>query len=209
LSLSTATPAVGAAVRLRAKVSPTPDGGAVSFTSSGTPIGRCTAQPVVNGVATCKVSYAAPGTHQIRAAYGGDAHFRSSATSTAKKVTVSQLLARRPDLRLGTRRLAVEVVCPATSKGCRLTANVALSLPGVRKAIAFTKQSARLHAGKTGALAFILNRSAQAKVRSYLRQHPHAHVGVTVRLAVRDGNRTSGTEAFVYTITRALDLARL
>jgi hypothetical protein len=209
LSLSTATPAVGAAVRYTVRVSPTPDGGTVSFTSSGTAIGPCTARPITNGIATCKVTYAAPGTHQIRAAYSGDAHFRGSATSTAKTVTVSQLLARRPDLRVGTRRLTVQVLCPATSRGCGVTSTLAIKLPGVSKAITLTKSSARFHAGKAGALVFLLNHSTQAKLRSYLRQHRHAHLGVTVRLVVRDGNRTSGTETFVYTISRALDLAHL
>jgi hypothetical protein len=61
--------------------------GEVGFTDGGQPIAGCTAQPVIDGGATCTVTYATPGTHTIKATYGGDRNFTGS-TSSSQNVTV-------------------------------------------------------------------------------------------------------------------------
>jgi len=62
--------------------------GSVAFEDAGTPIPACAAQPLAGGTATCKVSYAATGTHAITAVYLGDANFSGSASSPARAVGV-------------------------------------------------------------------------------------------------------------------------
>jgi Bacterial Ig-like domain (group 3) len=57
--------------------------GWVEFLDGGQPIGRCASQPLVSGAATCAVSYAAAGAHQITARYSGDANFTGSSSPAA------------------------------------------------------------------------------------------------------------------------------
>jgi hypothetical protein len=207
LSLSTATPVVGAIVRYTATVSPSPDGGAVAFTADGKPIRRCAAQPISNGIATCNVIYAVPGTHRIGASYSGNAHYGSSGTSNSRKVIVSLLLAGRPRLVVASRRITVKVSCPQHSRGCAVTSTITISVHGVRQAITLKKLSAKLKAGRSGGFVFVLNNKTHAKLRSYIRRHRHAVVGVTLRLSARDGDRVSGSQMFSYTISRTSELA--
>jgi plastocyanin len=204
LSLSNATPAVRSSVLYTASVKPTPDGGIVSFTDFGAPIQRCASQTVQHGAATCKVTYATPGAHQIRAFYRGDEHFGGSDTAAAT-VTVST----RPSLSIGKQSFIVTVVCPAQSGGCRLISSVAVTIRGVKKAIGLKRLSARLKAGKRERFTFRLNGGTHATLRSDMRRHHAAHIGVTVHIIVRDGNGASGSQTFTFNVSGARDLSRL
>jgi Bacterial Ig-like domain (group 3) len=209
LRMSSATPAVGAAVRYIARVSPAPDGGTVSFTSDGATIGRCTGRAVKDGIATCQVAYAAPGTHRIGAAYSGDRQYRRSAVSTTRPVTVARLLSGRPRVRVGSRRFTAEVSCPTHSRGCRVISTATIVLGRAGGTITLKKISAKLKGGGTGRFAFVPARTEQARLRSYLSRHGGGHLSVTVHFGVRNGNGTSGTQTFTYADSHGLDLTRL
>lgn len=58
--------------------------GTVEFFDHGQPVGACVAQPLLNGQATCKVTYRSTGTHSIAAAYGGDGNFVGSASASSQ-----------------------------------------------------------------------------------------------------------------------------
>ncbi|HET9093759.1 MAG TPA: Ig-like domain-containing protein [Solirubrobacteraceae bacterium] len=93
LQASTTSPQTGQSVTYTATVAPGVGGpaapsGTMEFLDGGTPIGGCGAQPIVNGVATCTLAYAAAGAHMITAAYGGDPNFGAS-SSAAVAVTAS------------------------------------------------------------------------------------------------------------------------
>ncbi len=79
----------GQSVTLTATVSPTPDGGDVSFTSDTNPIAGCTAVPVSSGTATCTTSFPGTFTTQLQADYTGDTNFAAS-SSAPQPVTVSR-----------------------------------------------------------------------------------------------------------------------
>jgi hypothetical protein len=64
--------------------------GTVTFFDGATAIAACTNQPLINGGATCKVTYAASGTHSITAQYSGDNNFEPS-SSPFKSVTAAPL----------------------------------------------------------------------------------------------------------------------
>ena len=198
LSLSSATPATHTAVRFTATVNPAPDGGTVSFTDGDGNIRGCTSQPVTKGASTCKVTYGASGIHQIRAVYTGDAHFGASDSSTAP-MTVS----KRPSLRVAKRSLIVTTACPTHSGGCRLTSTIAVTPQGVKKAINLKRLSAKLKAGKTRRFTFGLSPRERATLRSDLRQHHSTHLGITVRVGVRDGNGSKGTQTFSFKVSGA------
>jgi hypothetical protein len=55
--------------------------GSVEFLDAGTPIGSCANQPLSGGTASCTVSYALAGTHQIAARYSGDSNFNGSSSA--------------------------------------------------------------------------------------------------------------------------------
>ena len=75
------------AVTYTASVSPTPDGGTVSFTDDGAAIAECQDVAVdASGDATCAVTYTAAGSHPIVATYSGDAAFAGSVSSTLDQV---------------------------------------------------------------------------------------------------------------------------
>ena len=82
-------------------------------------------------------------------------------------------------------------------------------LPRVKGVITLKQISATLSAGQSGRLTFALNTRAHAELRSYIRQHHHAHLEVTVHLVLRDGNGTRSLQTFAYTISRARDLGQL
>ncbi|HEY1688416.1 MAG TPA: Ig-like domain repeat protein [Solirubrobacteraceae bacterium] len=79
------SPTSGGLVQYTASVSPTPDGGAVSFSEDGKPLARCAAQPVAHseGVASCVVTAGSAGTHAIEATYSGDILFGPSSGSAS------------------------------------------------------------------------------------------------------------------------------
>ncbi|HTP22268.1 MAG TPA: invasin domain 3-containing protein [Solirubrobacteraceae bacterium] len=66
---------------------PVEPSGSVEFFDHGTPIRSCLNQTLVNGSATCALTYNAVGTHSITARYGGDSNFAGS-TAAAQPVTV-------------------------------------------------------------------------------------------------------------------------
>jgi hypothetical protein len=83
---------VGQSVTYTATVSPAPDGGTVGFADGGRPVGECLAQPVdpVSGIATCTVTYFAPGSPSVSATYSGAPGYGSSAASPViQTVTVA------------------------------------------------------------------------------------------------------------------------
>ena len=198
LSASSATPATRTAVRYTATVSPAPDGGTVSFTDASGDIRGCASQPVTKGTATCKVTYGASGIHQIRAAYSGDAQFGGS-DSASVQVTVST----RPSLRVAKHSLIVTSVCPKQSGGCRLTSSVAVAPQGVTKAINLKRPATKLKAGTTGRFTFPISARTRAMLRADLRRRQSARLGVTVRIAVRDGNGSKGTQTSKFTLSGA------
>ncbi|MGA7988942.1 MAG: Ig-like domain-containing protein [Candidatus Dormiibacterota bacterium] len=109
-----------AAVAALAPASGTPTGTA-TFIDGATPIGGCTAQPLVGGVATCTVAYPGVGAHSITAVYGGDPDF-SASTSAATTQTVVQAAT--------STALASSVNPSVTGQATTLTATVSVTAPG-------------------------------------------------------------------------------
>ena len=79
---------VGEQVTYTATVSPTPDGGTVSFTDGGSTISGCGSAGVntSTGVATCASTYSAVGSHTIQASYSGETDFGGSQSSSQVQV---------------------------------------------------------------------------------------------------------------------------
>jgi alpha-tubulin suppressor-like RCC1 family protein len=77
---SSANPsATGQAVTYTATVSPSPGGGAVSFSDNGAQIAGCASQPVDSrGHATCTTTPSGLGPHNITASYSGDTDYKPS-----------------------------------------------------------------------------------------------------------------------------------
>ena len=84
---STNPSAPGDEVTLTASVTPTPDGGTVSFTDNGEAIADCQDVAVDEaGNAPCAVTFDDPGSHPIVATFGGNEGFAGSASSTLDQV---------------------------------------------------------------------------------------------------------------------------
>ena len=85
----TASPAAAGAIE---------PGGAVEFLDAGQPIGSCSSQPLMNGAATCAVTYRGAGAHAITARYLGDANFvaSNSATEFVRAIPTSAARAGAP-----------------------------------------------------------------------------------------------------------------
>jgi Bacterial Ig-like domain (group 3) len=58
--------------------------GSVEFLDDGQPVGSCVSQSLSGGKATCSVSYASAGTHEVSAQYSGDANFLGSSSPAAQ-----------------------------------------------------------------------------------------------------------------------------
>jgi hypothetical protein len=91
---------LGATTTYTATVAPPPGrsgpvqpSGTVEFFDSGKTLASCRGEQLLNGGATCTVSYTTLGTHSITASYMGDANFMGS-TSPARAVRVVQAPAR-------------------------------------------------------------------------------------------------------------------
>ena len=67
---------------------PVEPSGSVEFFDGGTPIASCLSQPLVNGGATCRLSYDSAATHSITARYGGDSNFTASASPPQTVIVV-------------------------------------------------------------------------------------------------------------------------
>jgi Bacterial Ig-like domain (group 3) len=61
--------------------------GSVEFLDDGQPVGSCASQSLSGGKATCSVSYASAGTHEVSAQYSGDANFLGSSSPAAQVST--------------------------------------------------------------------------------------------------------------------------
>ena len=73
-----------------ARLGPVEPTGSVEFLDGGQPIASCTGQTLTAGQATCTVTYAAAGAHQITARYVGDTNFTGS-SSPAESVSAAPL----------------------------------------------------------------------------------------------------------------------
>ena len=78
-----------AAVAPGSQSGPVQPTGSVEFLDGSTPIDSCASQPLSGGAASCTVSYAAAGAHQITARYSGDGNFNGS-SSPASQVSAVQ-----------------------------------------------------------------------------------------------------------------------
>ena len=58
--------------------------GSVEFLDDGQPVGSCASKSLSRGKATCSVSYASTGTHEVSAQYSGDANFLGSSSPAAQ-----------------------------------------------------------------------------------------------------------------------------
>ncbi len=63
-----------------ARPGPVEPTGTVEFLDAGQAIGSCMSRPLAGGAATCSLSYAIAGVHQITARYSGDANFSGSSS---------------------------------------------------------------------------------------------------------------------------------
>jgi hypothetical protein len=94
VSVSSATPAVGASVTFTATVTPAHSGpatpsGSVEFLDGATPIAACATAPLTASTATCSVSYTAAGSHAITGRYLADDNFAESGPSAPQPLTVT------------------------------------------------------------------------------------------------------------------------
>jgi hypothetical protein len=125
--------------------------GSVEFLDAGTPIGPCASQPLSGGAASCAVSYALAGTHQITALYSGDANF-SGSSSPASSVSAAPV----PTTVLGAITATMQwafYFTPQYTAVRNLVVNGAL--PGVKVVVTcqghgcpFTKRATSLTKGK-------------------------------------------------------------
>jgi hypothetical protein len=76
---------VGQVVKLTATVSPTPDGGTVSFSSNGSGIASCQNVAVTAGAASCSTPFNNNGVYSIVATYSGDTYFSGSTSNTVEQ----------------------------------------------------------------------------------------------------------------------------
>lgn len=203
----------GQHVAYTAKISPVPRRGTVSFADDGVTIPGCDARPINRGgKATCVVTYSSRGSHRVGARYSGSPNgaFAGSADISDVIVLVSRATTiSRPGLGVGSRRLIVTISCPSHTGGCRIASRIAISLPGVQPRITLMGPSARIRGGRSGQFAFVLRGKAQAELGSYLLRHRHAHLDVTVYLAIRYGDGSVGRQSFSYTVRGARELALL
>jgi virginiamycin B lyase len=80
---------VGQSVTYTATVSPTPSGGTISFVDNGSPSPGCSSLAVSGATASCSVTYASTGSHNIVATYSGFSAFRTSASPTLTEIVTA------------------------------------------------------------------------------------------------------------------------
>ena len=115
-----------------ATVAPAPDGGTVRFFSDGRPLAGCREVAInkTTGTAVCRTRYSKRGSHDIQAAYSGDAGFKSSQSWTHKEHVLSSARLYGSPAVSGD-RVGFTIHCVPRSGGCRLTATLAaLNRPG-------------------------------------------------------------------------------
>jgi fibronectin type 3 domain-containing protein len=124
---TSASPApAGSPVTFTAVMSPSDGGGSVAFTSDGTTIAGCGAQPLAlvsgNEQATCTTSSLAAGTHAIAATYTGDASYSGSTGTLAggqvtQSVTTTTLASSANPLAVGFPVTFTATVSPSDGSG--------------------------------------------------------------------------------------------
>ena len=87
---------VGGTVTYTATVSPNNGGGTVTFADNGTTITACASLSLTAAAAGCHVTYKAVGSHQVKAAYSGDASYAGSQATLIQKVTYAVKLLYNP-----------------------------------------------------------------------------------------------------------------
>ena len=132
LSSSPSAPVVGQTVTLTATVSPSPDGGTVTFTENGAalPCGPGS-QSLSNGTATCVTTESIAGSHIIKASYSGDANYHGSSASLTQPVTrastTTSLTVSSPTQPGG---LPVGTAVAVAGQTVTFTATIAVQTPG-------------------------------------------------------------------------------
>jgi Bacterial Ig-like domain (group 3)/BNR/Asp-box repeat len=117
---SSANPSVfGQPVSFTATVRPVPDGGTVSFSVDGSPLGGAVPVNTTTGQATSSsIATLSVGTHSVNATYSGDANFKPSSaptlTQTVNKAPVTTTItsSQNPSL-WGQAVTFTDTVCPA------------------------------------------------------------------------------------------------
>ena len=78
---------VGQSITYIARVSPIPNSGTVAFSDNGSTITRCATQSIsASGAATCTLSYASAGSHNIVATYSGGSGFSGSTSRNLSEI---------------------------------------------------------------------------------------------------------------------------
>jgi uncharacterized protein YjbI with pentapeptide repeats len=78
---------VGQSITYTARVSPIPNSGTVAFSDNGSTITRCATQSIsASGAATCTLSYASAGSHNIVATYSGGSGFSGSTSRNLSEI---------------------------------------------------------------------------------------------------------------------------
>jgi hypothetical protein len=115
----------GQPVTYTATVSPTPDGGTISFADGGVAIPGCAAQTVnASGSATCTVTYTAIGTHVVTAVYTGSSDGAFAGSTNGPDAIVSVSAPTSPKLVATNTKLSVSNATPASRTTVRYTASV-------------------------------------------------------------------------------------
>jgi Bacterial Ig-like domain (group 3) len=76
---TTSTP--NSSVQFTATISPTPDGGTVTFVKNQAALAYCLNVPVVSGKASCNVNFFGEGSYTVLALYNGDSNFLASTSA--------------------------------------------------------------------------------------------------------------------------------
>jgi FG-GAP repeat/Bacterial Ig-like domain (group 3) len=160
------------------------DRGVVTFLAGGKAIAGCDAVPVSasSGRATCRTTYAAPGSSRLTAVYAGNPNFAASASpGFVQTVTSSVALRGAPSGRSGL--VTVRLSCAPRSGGCRVT-NALTTIAKRRRRVVGTR-AARIAAGRRAIVQISLNRTGRELLNTFGR----LPVTLTISL-VAGGQRT-------------------
>jgi len=170
----------GERVTYTAAVTPTPDGGTVTFLHAGKALAGCGAVPIdtASGTARCTTSYPTSGREAVQAFYSGDADFaRSQSSAVAERVVWSLALRDVRSTAAGGVRFTVR--CASGSGGCRVTGKLTYR-GGHGQTSAAGIKTVDLSAGSTRAIAIQLNHAG----RQLLAGRDKLSVQLTISLTV-------------------------
>lgn len=188
LSVRPTRATVGQRVIYTARISPNPGGGTLAFASDGVVIPGCGAAVLAAGESTCATTFNAPGSHQSKVAYSGNALFApSQSLSLAESVRSSLRLERV--LSATADRFIVRLRCAVESGGCRATGRLSATH------VLLGSKSSRIAAGKTRILRIDLANSGKALLAR------RGKLTVKVEIALIK----NGTRSIVATRERILD----